>query len=406
MTTTRFYLDTRNTGKGKPAPLKIAITKKGQAAFISLNVQILPSQWDKRSGKVVGHPNRFFLNTYITSRKQAVDTLLLKLIENGELFKMRAVDIKARIISELNDNDNEESNKDTFAARFVKFADSKKERTRQLYYVTLRRLRAYAGEEFDKLRFEDVTKEWLTGFDTFMQKTAPSRNARNIHLRNIRAVFNEAIDDEVTTFYPFRRFKIRPIATAKRSLTVERLRELFSFPVEDCQRQYLDMFKLIFFLIGINTIDLCNLKQVKEGRIEYYRSKTNRLYSVKVEPEAMDIINRYRGENHLLGILDRYKNYKDYAKRLNNNLQHIGHTIVGKHGKKEVEPLFPNLTTYWARHSWATIAAELEIPKETIAAALGHGGNTVTDIYIDFDRRKVDDANRRVLDWVLYGKRQ
>ena len=61
---------------------------------------------------------------------------------------------------------------------------------------------------------------------------------------------------------------------------------------------------------------------------------------------------------------------------------------------------------YKARHSWATIAAELEIPKETIAAALGHGGNTVTDIYIDFDRKKVDEANRRVLDWVLYGKRQ
>ncbi len=101
MTKTRFYLDTRNAEKGKPAPLKIAITKKGQAAFISLNVQILPSQWDKRSDKVVGHPNRFFLNTYITSRKQAVDTLLLKLIENGELFNMRAVDIKARIVSEL-----------------------------------------------------------------------------------------------------------------------------------------------------------------------------------------------------------------------------------------------------------------------------------------------------------------
>ena len=67
----------------------------------ALNVQILPSQWDKMSDKVVGHPNRFFLNTYITSRKQAVDTLLLKLIENGELFNMRAVDIKARIVSEL-----------------------------------------------------------------------------------------------------------------------------------------------------------------------------------------------------------------------------------------------------------------------------------------------------------------
>lgn len=59
---------------------------------------------------------------------------------------------------------------------------------------------------------------------------------------------------------------------------------------------------------------------------------------------------------------------------------------------------------HWARHTLATIAAELDIPKETIAAALGHGGNTVTDIYIRFDQRKVDDANRRVMDYVLYGR--
>ena len=77
----------------------------------------------------------------------------------------------------------------------------------------------------------------------------------------------------------------------------------------------------------------------------------------------------------------------------------------GLGGKKTRHPLFPDLSQYWCRHTWATIAAELDIPKETIAAGLGHGGNTVTDIYIRFDLRKVDEANRRVIDYVL-GKRQ
>ena len=74
-------------------------------------------------------------------------------------------------------------------------------------------------------------------------------------------------------------------------------------------------------------------------------------------------------------------------------------------GKKDLEGEgpFAQITTYWARHTWATIAASLEIPKETIAAALGHGGNTVTDIYIDFDQKKVDEANRKVLDYVFKG---
>jgi integrase len=78
---------------------------------------------------------------------------------------------------------------------------------------------------------------------------------------------------------------------------------------------------------------------------------------------------------------------------------------VGRGGKKVHQPLFPKISTYWARHTWATIAASLDIPKETIAQALGHSSNTVTDIYIEFDQRKVDVANRKVLDWVIYGKR-
>ncbi len=96
----------------------------------------------------------------------------------------------------------------------------------------------------------------------------------------------------------------------------------------------------------------------------------------------------------------------DILHRMDKALKQIG--PVERHGlggKKTRHPLFPDLSQYWCRHTWATIAAELDIPKETIAAGLGHGGNTVTDIYIRFDLRKVDEANRRVIDYVL-GKRQ
>jgi tyrosine type site-specific recombinase len=404
MATTKFYLDTRNLVAGKTAPLKLAVTQKGKTALIHLNIQLLPTQWDNRAGKVIGHPNKFTLNTYIGKRKQDIDNVILKLTEKGEIMRMNVTEIKKRIAEELSPNIPQ--NKDLFNNRFLVFAQSKKDSTKKIYMHTYNRLLAYYGEDFETLSFEDITKEWLTAFDTFLQKTSPSKNARNIHLRNIRAVFNEAIDDGVTTAYPFRRFKIRPVATPKRAFNVEQLRQLFDYPVEGHTVKYLDMFKLIFFLIGINIIDLCKLVEIRNGRIEYYRSKTNRLYSIKVEPEAMKIIEKYRGYDYLLDIMDRYRNHKDYAKRLNENLQRIGEVNrIGRGGKKMFSPAFPNITTYWARHSWATIAASLEIPKETIAAALGHGGNTVTDIYIDFDRKKVDEANRRVIDWVLYGKK-
>ena len=96
----------------------------------------------------------------------------------------------------------------------------------------------------------------------------------------------------------------------------------------------------------------------------------------------------------LLNFADGLKNYRMYYNRLSIALRDIGDSLK-----------LPGLSSYWARHTWATIAASLDIPRDTIAHALGHGGNTVTDIYIDFDQAKVDQANRRVLDWVLYGKK-
>lgn len=297
-------------------------------------------------------------------------------------------------------------NTGTFVKHYEQFMESKTNRgTRGVYKHTLDRIRAF-DKNVDNKMFEDIDLKWLTDFETFCAKTA-CKNARNIHLRNIRAVFNNAIDYGITTAYPFRRFKIRPEATRKRSMAVEELRRLFDYPVEDYAEIYRDMFRLIFMLVGINSVDLHGLKSItRDGRIEYKRAKTGRLYSIKVEPEAREIINKYRGKNGLLCIADRWIDSRNFRHQCNKALQKIGQVErKGRGGKKTITAEFEGVSTYWARHTWATIAASLDIPKDTIAAALGHGGDTVTDIYIDFDQKKVDAANRRVLDWVLYGKR-
>lgn len=412
MANTRLYLDERGAKKDRPCVLKIVVAHKGVSALISLNAKILPNQWDNLRMKVVSHPDAMLMNVYIQGVKRQVDTIILSLANDGQLHSMSAKELRNYIQDQLNPEKAEEKKEakrraNLFATRYLRFADSKKESTKRIYMVTYKRLQEYAGDTLDDLAFEDITKEWLTKFDTYMTKQSPSKNARNIHLRNIRAVFNEAIDDEVTTFYPFRRFSIRNVATRKRNLKVEDLRKLFDFPCEEHAVQYLEIFKLMFMLIGINTIDLCHLKEIDaEGRVNYYRAKTNRLYSIKVEPEALEIINKYRGEEWLLNILDRYTDYKDYNRRVNRALKKIGPVKrSGLGGKKDYKPLFPDISTYWARHSWATIAASLDIPRDTIAHALGHGNNTITDIYIDFDESKVDEANRKVIDWVFYGKK-
>lgn len=298
--------------------------------------------------------------------------------------------------------------KGNFTEWFQKFIDSKANPgTKGIYKHTLDRIRLF-DQDIDMRNFEEIGLQWLTDFEAFCAKTA-TKNARNIHLRNIRAVFNNAIDYEITTSYPFRRFKIRSEETRKRNLPAKELRRLFNYTVEPYQAYYLDYFKLMFMLIGINGTDLYNLKKIENGRVEYRRAKTHKLYSIKVEPEAMEIIDRHRSQNGdgLLDITDRWKNPNDFIKNMNIALKKIGKLeIVGRGGKKKIKAEWPDLSTYWTRHSWATIAADIDIPDAVISCALGHSTvNPTTGIYIDRNKKKVDRANRKVLDWVLYVKR-
>lgn len=410
MASIKLYFDKRAQRKDKKNPLKVGISNRGEYALINLNVLLLPEQWDAGLNKVVKHPNKIFLNNYIARRVLDIETEFLKLTQSGEIQSMGIQAVKKRIEESLRPEEAEEGPKKLlFVDRFRMFMNDKTNpRTKELYQCTLNRINAYTNIE--ALTFEDITVTWLKGFDNFLALSAPSPNARNIHFRNIRAVFNAAIDDDLTNCYPFRKFKIKGKETPKRSLPIEQLCSLRDYPCEEHQIKYRDIFMLGFYLIGINIIDLCHLKHqsVVNGRIEYYRAKTGKFYSIKIEPEAAEILEKYKGKNYLLDILDRYSNYKDYAQKLNNNVREIGEVkLIEKRikGKKRIvkerKPILPYVTTYWMRHTWATVAHKIDIPKDVISMALGHEfGQKVTGIYIDLDMEKVDEANRMVIDYV------
>lgn len=273
-------------------------------------------------------------------------------------------------------------------------------RTVDIYIQTKNKIQKFDSD----CKFEDIDRAWLTKFERWMIDSGMKTNACSVHMRNIRAVFNYCIDEEYTTLYPFRKFKIKKEETRKRSLTVEQLRTLRDYPCEEYQVRYRDIFMLMFYMIGINAIDLFHAKEsdVVDSRLEYKRSKTGKLYSVLIQPEAQAIIDKYKGKNYLLNVLDDYKNYKDFLHRMGDALKDIGPMErKGLGGKKIRQPLFKDISSYWARHTWATIAASLDIPKEVISAGLGHEiGSSITSIYIDFNMKKVDDANRTVIDYV------
>lgn len=403
MATVKIYLDARTTRKDGSSPLKLSVSHKGKTTFVSLNIFVPKENWDDVSAKVSGLPNRSNLNAYLFQKKLEAENVLFRLSSGGLLDRMDVIQLKNAILGKEEKENKKEEHGFVFA--FRRFISQKnKPRTKEVYEYTLSKLYAFCPE-LDNIGYGEITKGWLTDFDAFLAKTSPSRNARNIHLRNIRAVFNYALDEEYTSVYPFRRFKIRPEETRKRCLSIEQVRLLRNYPCEEYQAKYRDIFMLMFYLMGINSVDLARAKKsdVINGRLEYRRAKTGKLYSIFIEPEAWEIIHKYEGEGeYLLDISDRCGNYKDFFSRMNHELKKIGTMKrIGRGGKKAIVPLFPDLSTYWSRHSWATIAYSLDVPKETISEALGHEiGSRVTSIYIAFDRNKVDAANRKVIDYL------
>lgn len=400
MASVKYYFDKRAKSKDGKYPLKLSISNRQEYTLINLEVRLLPSQWDNTKSVVVNHPNKLFINNYLSRQKINVEMEILNLKASGALSSMNGMKLKTEIQKRLNPEEKEK--KLLFVDHYMKFLNGKtNDRTKEGYLYTLSKIKEFT--DVQELTFEDITYSWLKDFDIFLCETS-SINTISIHMRNIRAAFNDALAEELINCYPFRKFKIKEEKTRKRSLPIEDLVKLRNYPVEEHQEQYRDMFMLIFYLIGINTIDLFNLKEsdIINGRVDYRRRKTGKLYSVKIEPEATELIEKYRGKEYLLKYLDSYSNYKDCAHRLNENLQEIGDMKrEGRGGKKVRTPLFPELTTYWARHTWATIAHKAGVPKDTISMALGHEfGCKTTDIYIDFDMEKVDEANRKVIDYV------
>lgn len=265
------------------------------------------------------------------------------------------------------------------------FAATKSEpSTKEKYIGTAKKVKA-----FDPHADWSIDHAWLERFSTEMLKTQKV-NTVSIHQRNIRAVINWGIRNDWTDNYPFKRFKVIHEATRKRNLPIYKVRELRDMEhLTRLQERARDIFMLMFYLIGINMKDLLLAKpeQYIDGRLEYIRAKTKKPYSVKVEPEAAAIIEKYRGKDHLLNLCDKI------------SLHSL--TCVVNRSLKE---LIPGITTYWSRHSWATIAYYSGVSKDVISQALGHSsGCAVTEIYLDRDYRLVDAANRIVLDTLLKG---
>ena len=405
--TIKPYLDTRRAVGDVPVSMMLSLTGHGKSALIPVGVKIAPSLWDKKAQSVKKCPRKAYFDKAISDRYYAVQEMISKLSEEDEelMRRLTITEIKNIILERLDGKERKDTGNGSFALGYKKFVETKQGRTRQIYETTWKRICEFT-DKAERLNFEDITAKWLNEFNGYMAKRSPAQNARSIHLRNIRAVFNFAIDEEMTDLYPFRKFKIKSTPTMKRSLSADDIRMIATMPLLPWQEEYRDVFMLIFYLIGINIVDLFSLthENVQNGRIVYTRRKTKRIYSIKIELEAQEILERRKGTTHLIDVADRYKDHTNFTSRFNKALKTFGTWEVDEHHKQKVryKPYWDFLSSYWARHSWATIAYnDCNIPVDVISQALGHSmGNRVTMVYINSDSKKVDEANRKVIEKV------
>ena len=186
-------------------------------------------------------------------------------------------DFSASELKDIIENDGAIVNKNR--KRFMEFyldcmAAKKKESTRSSYMQALNNLQRFDPLLSEKY-FEDIDLAYLQRLDSWFEGRGVTANSRAVYYRNLKSVFNDAIESGLTSEYPFKRFKIKTTPTKKRNLSIKELRLLSSFPCTyGTHAKYRDMFMLMFYMRGINSVDLFKMnlmiKQIYEPTADEY----------------------------------------------------------------------------------------------------------------------------------------
>lgn len=381
-----IVLDKRNRKKDGTYPVKIRVSEGKRQVYINTSVSVESCQFVSESERVVGCRLERVYNEKLQTMKARITEKALKL----EIVGKGIDSIRGEIEQDITD-DESELFRNVLCEHLGTLSN---ERTHGVYNQTVVRLKKWLGDSYDSLCIKNIDKKWLEAYCSHLRGRGVKDNTISIDCRNIRTLYNRAIDCGYAdaNSYPFRSFRIPHQKTRKRSLTIEQLRRLIDAPLKGNMAKYRDLFMLSFYLCGMNMVDILNLESVSSGVIDTLRTKTGQPIHFTIQPEAMEIFGRYSGKRFALDVMDSYSDHLDFVRLMSRGLKRAG----DRNGV-----ICSEISVYWARHTWATIASYLDVPERTIATALSHADNSVTGIYINFDTRKVDDANRKVIDYVL-----
>ena len=276
--------------------------------------------------------------------------------------------------------------------------------TAHVYRFALRHLRTYCNNR--TFRFSDLTTGWVSKFQTYLAGRRLSLNTISTYLRMIRAVYQRGVDQGIASYRPRLFYGINTSIQLghKRALHESSLRLLVqspqSIPRLEKARQ---LFLLLFALRGIPFVDIAYLRpcDLKGGILFYRRRKTGTCLRIRLEPWAIPLLEHFRSNDPSSPFLfhfirregaDGYREYRNSLRIFNRDLHQLGLQFG----------LTDGLSSYSARHSWATLANYKNFQHELIRDAMGHSSVKVTETYFKCHTdEQIDEMNRKLLNIVF-----
>lgn len=266
-------------------------------------------------------------------------------------------------------------------------------------YISTRKIFQHFLEEGD-IAIGYIDSDLMCDFEQFLIGRGMIRNTTSFYLRTLRSAYNKGVQQNlVKQCFPFSKVYTGIDKTQKRAVSHKAINDM-----ENVNRMTSnmslsrDLFLFSFYCRGVSFVDLARLKKtdIKNDILSYTRSKTGQTLNIGLEPCMKEIISRYeksgQAPNYIFPIIFNEKNFhKEYSSALR------VHNLRLKRISKRLD-IDPPLTSYVARHTWATIAKKKGIPLGIISEGMGHTSEGTTKIYLaSLDQNVLDKANKMII---------
>ena len=354
-------------------------------------------EWDEEESSIITANNS--RQNYIQSIEERIDWDIKRLqsiiahLENKRI-KYTADDI----ISTFQKQTNEQSLFNFMQGVIAQLQQMGKQRTSETYRCTLKSFMQF--RENKDVLLGDIDSDLMLMYEAYLHNRGLTKNSTSFYLRILRAVYNRAVEKDLTTNRnPFKHVYTGIDKTIKRAIPLKAIKQIKNLdlsllPSLDFAR---DMFLFSFYTRGMSFIDMAYLKKkdLANGILSYRRRKTGQQLFIRWEKCMQEIVEKYDNpqSEFLLPIIkradkDNRLQYQSALRFVNNHLKSvIAHLNIGI-----------AISMYTARHSWASIAKSKNIPISVISEGMGHDSEMTTQIYLaSLDNAVVDRANAQIL---------